>query len=248
MSNEIKVSCPKCGQMLSIEAQYVGHKGKCSHCGECFIIPVSDVELKPAVSFSEVSQMNSNDSLYVMTAPNEYSDFACRRWAARLIDFYLGMIVAMALFYGLAYLSFTTEVGLGFWTWIAEPEHQIFDLILTTSIAFFFDAFVFSIFKTTLGKKMFGISVCDRSGKRISGFGYFMRDLKVLLRGECLCIPFFCTIAYIVQYNRVKKGLAASYDEGCEFQARPTRGKAGYDLFLIILVLLLGGVIRALLK
>jgi len=251
MSKDIEVSCPKCGQMLSIEAQYAGRKGKCPYCGEHFIIPESEVELKPAASFMEVSQSsqtireNPKDYVYVMTTPEEYRNFAWRRWTARLIDFWLGYVLAMALFYGLAYLSGITKIGLGFWTWIAAPEHQILDLILTTAIAFFSDALVFSIFKTTLGKKICGISVCDLSGNRISGAGYFIRDLNVLLRGECLCIPLLCAIAYIVQYNRVGKGAAASYDEGCVFQARPTRGKKGYDLFLVILALIVGGAIRA---
>lgn len=56
MSKDIEVSCPKCGQMLSIEAQYAGRKGKCPYCGEHFIIPESEVELKPTASFMEVSQ------------------------------------------------------------------------------------------------------------------------------------------------------------------------------------------------
>lgn len=251
MSQDIEISCPKCGQMLSIEAQYAGRKGKCPYCGEHFIIPVSDVELKPAASFAQVSQSSQTigkipkDSVYVMTTPEEYRNFAWRRWTARLIDFWVGYVLAMALFYGLAYLSGVTQIGLGFWTWIAQPEHQIIDLVLTTAIAFFSDALVFSIFKTTLGKKICGVSVCDISGHRISGSGYLLRDLNVLFRGECLCIPLLCAIAYIIQYNRVAKGAASSYDEGCTYQARPTRGKTGYDIVLVIIVLVVGGAIRA---
>lgn len=251
MSKDIKVSCPQCGLMLSIEAQYAGRMGKCPYCGEHFIIPGSEVELKPAASFMEASRSsqtireNPKDPVYVMTTPEEYRNFAWRRWTARLIDFWLGYVLALVLFYMLGYLSGITQIGIGFWTWIAEPEHQILDIILTTAIAFFSDAVVFAIFKTTLGKKICGISVCDLSGNRISESGYFIRDLNVLLRGECLCIPLLSTIAYIVQYNRVGKGVAASYDEGCVFQARPTRGKTGYDLFLVILALVVGVAIRA---
>ena len=89
MSKDIEVSCPKCGQMLSIEAQYAGRKGKCPYCGEHFIIPESEVELKPAASFMEVSQSsqtireNPKDYVYVMTTPEEYRNFAWRRWTAR---------------------------------------------------------------------------------------------------------------------------------------------------------------------
>lgn len=245
MSSDIEISCPKCGQMLSIDAQYAGRKGMCPYCEERFIIPEFDVSIKPIMQFTEISQKNQKNSLYVMTTPEEYRNFAWRRWTARLIDFCFGYMLVIALVCGLAYLSGITQIGLGFWIWIAAPEHQILDLILTTTIAFFSDALVFSIFKTTLGKKICGISVCDLSGNRISGAGYFMRDMNVLFRGECLCIPLLCAIAYIVQYNRVGKGAAASYDEGCVFQARPTRGKKDYDLFLVILALIVGGAIRA---
>lgn len=251
MSKDIEVSCTKCGHMLFFEAKHAGRKGECRYCGEHFIIPESEVELKPVASFMEVSQSsqtireNPKDYVYMMTTPEEYRNFAWRRWTARMIDFWLGNMLAVALFYGLGILSGITQIGLGFWTWIAAPEHQILDIVLTSAIAFFSDALVFSIFKTTLGKKLCGISVCDLSGNRISGAGYFIRDLNVLLRGECLLIPILSTIALIVQYNRVGKGAASSYDEGCVFQARPTRGKKYYDLFLVILVIIVGSAIRA---
>lgn len=235
-SKRIEVSCTKCGHMLFFAAKHAGRKGECPYCGEHFIIPESEVELKPVASFMEVSQSsqtiqeNPKGYVYMMTTPEEYRNFAWRRWTARLIDFWLGIWLAAALFLGLKFLSGITQIGLGFWTWIAAPEH----LILFT--AFFSDALVFSIFKTTLGKKICGISVCDLSGNRISRAGYFIRDLKVLLRGNCLLIPLLSTIAHIVQYKRVEKGAASSYDEGCVFQARPTRGKRYDDLFLVIFV------------
>ena len=250
MSKRIEVSCTKCGHMLFFEAKHAGRKGECRYCGEHFIIPESEVELKPLASFMGVSQSsqtireNPKDSVYMMTTPEEYRNFAWRRWTARMIDFWLGYMLGMALVYGL-FLSGIIQIGPGFWTWIAAPEHQILDIVLTSAIAFFSDALVFSIFKTTLGKKLCGISVCDLSGNRISGAGYFIRDLKVLLRGECLLIPILSTIALIVQYNRVGNGAASSYDEGCVFQARPTRGKKCYDLFLVILVIIVGSAIRA---
>lgn len=255
MAKNIEIACPKCGQMLSIEAQYAGRRGKCPYCDEHFVIPEAEVELKPsgASPSAEATAYQSpnpvpRDSIYVMSSPEEYRNFAWRRWTARLIDFWLGYGIAIAIFYALGYLSGATNIGLGFWRWIAQPEHKIFDLILTTAIAFFSDALVFSIFRTTLGKTICGVSVCDVSGNRISGSGYLTRDLGVLFLGEFLCIPLLCAIAYIIQYNRVSKGSPSSYDEGCVYQARPTRGKAGYDIVLVVLALIAGCVIRALTK
>lgn len=245
-SKRIEVSCTKCGHMLFFAAKHAGRKGECPYCGEHFIIPESEVELKPVASFMEVSQSsqtireNPKGYVYMMTTPEEYRNFAWRRWTARLIDLWLGLWLVLALFCGLEFLSGITQIGLGFWTWIAAPEHQILDIVLIYATfyatAFFSDALVFSIFKTTLGKKICGISVCDPSGNRISRAGYFMRDLNVLFRGNCLLIPLLSTIARIVQYKRVEKGAASSYDEGCVFQARPTRGKRYDDLFLVIFV------------
>ena len=247
MSKRIEVSCTKCGHMLFFAAKHAGRKGECPYCGEHFIIPESEVELKPVASFMEVSQSsqtiqeNPKGYVYMMTTPEEYRNFAWRRWTARLIDFWLGLWLVLALFYGLSFFNGITQIGLGFWTWmIAAPEHLILGIVLgivlTSATAFFSDALVFSIFETTLGKKICGISVCDLSGNRISRAGYFMRDLNVLFRGNCLLIPLLSTIAHIVQYKRVEKGAASSYDEGCVFQARPTRGKKYYDLFLVIFV------------
>jgi len=248
MAQSIEVACPKCGQMLSIDAEYAGRKGKCPYCDEHFVIPDVEVELKPAngdVGTASSATQAPRDFVYFMSNPDEYRNFAWRRWSARWIDFWVGYGIVMVLFYGLAYLSGATGVGLGFWKWIAEPDHQIFDLILTTGLAFFSDALVYSIFRTTLGKMMNGISVCDISGDRIDWKGFLRRDVDVLLRGEWLCIPLLNAIAGILQYNRVSKGEPTSYDSGCVYQSRPTRGKAAYDIIIVIAVFVIGGAIRA---
>jgi len=39
MNEDIRVSCPRCGQTLTIESQYAGHKGRCPDCDEIFVIP-----------------------------------------------------------------------------------------------------------------------------------------------------------------------------------------------------------------
>lgn len=101
-------------------AKHAGRKGECPYCGEHFIIPESEVELKPVASFMEVSQSsqtiqeNPKGYVYMMTTPEEYRNFAWRRWTARLIDFWLGLMLAMALFCGLEFLSGITQIGLGF--------------------------------------------------------------------------------------------------------------------------------------
>lgn len=249
MSQNIEVACPKCGQMLSIDAEYAGRKGKCPYCDEHFVIPTVEVELKPSSTWNGCAESDNaqsiRDNVYSMSEPAEYRNFAWRRWAARWVDFGVGYGIVMVLFYGLAYLSGATGIALGFWKWIAEPEHQIFYMILTTGLAFFSDALVYSIFKTTLGKKMNGISVCDISGNRIDWKGFLRRDVDVLFRGECLCIPLLNAIAGILQYNRVSKGEPTSYDNGCVYQSRPTRGKAAYDILIVIAVFVVGGAIRA---
>ncbi len=214
------ITCPACGAM------HPSTDLVCCSCGKLF----GDTLPRDAATKSPP------DVIYSMYKPDEYRNFAWRRWAARWIDFWVGYGIVMILFYGLAYLSGATGIGLGFWKWIAEPEHRIFDYILTTGLAFFSDTLVYSIFRTTIGKKINGISVCDTMGNRIDWKGFLRRDVKVLLRGEWLCIPLLSAIAQILQYNRVSKGKPTSYDNGSMYQSRPTRSKTLYDIIIVVAI------------
>lgn len=237
-----QVSCPNCGKHLSVPSEYVGRNGRCPFCGSVFVIQQPQEEEWP--SLQNVEDIPSN-AVHSMCSPAEYNNFAWRRWTARCIDFQFGFGLAMILFFSLGLFSGVTGIGLEFWEWIAEPEHRAVDYVMTTMLAFFSDSLVFAIFKQTLGKKICGISVCDMAGRRISVIGFLKRDIAVLFRGECLCLPLFSAIANIVQYNRVSKGKSASYDEGCVYQSRPTRAKAWYDGVLAVAVLIVSALIRA---
>lgn len=250
MNQELQVNCPKCGHKLSVGIQYGGKKGTCPECGEVFIIPEAIIELTSVTDYTENTDKSSKNpsrvNVYSMNNESEYRNFAWRRWSARSIDFFVGYLFALLLFIGLAFMTGLTGIGIGFWEWI--NENPLADIVLTSAIAYFSDVIIYAMFRTTLGKKINGISVCDTFGNRASCKDFFLRDIKVLVRGECLCIPLLAAIVQLLQYNRVCKGNAASYDEQCEYQARPTRGKASYDIILIIAVFIINAIIRAITK
>ena len=205
---------------------------------------VSNVSSSPKKSQTNETANRSGIGIVVLNAPSEFRNFAWRRWTARQIDWILGYCFLYVVMVALSYSSGATGVGLGFWKWIARPENAWMDLIITTSVAFFADALVYAIFKNTLGKKICGISVCDKTGHLISSIDYLKRDFRVLIGGYWIFI--LSIIPFIQQYNRVKVGGATSYDHGYEYQARPTREKTWFDTILIVVVFVLAGVIRIL--
>lgn len=252
------VNCPRCGVLLDLPAGICeGRHLQCPECGVKFTVDhgaaaiVAEKARPKAIVCDCELHSRSAVSFYQLSGADEWKNYAWRRWTARAIDFYLGFVFMGALFFCAGMFSGRTGVGLGFWEWIAQPQNVWCDYVITTLGAYFSSTIVYVLFGTTLGKKMCGLLVADENGGRMAGWGYLVRESRVLLFGEWLCIPLLTLIGLINQYHMVTSAGHASYDDKWSkrnFYSRPLRGKRGYDIFLLIFTIVFAGVVRQLVK
>ena len=115
------------------------------------------------------------------------------------------------------------------------------ELVICMAAAFLFDSFVYAAFKWTLGKWLMGERVIDARREKISAAAYFIRNIKVFLFGCGAGLMLFQLIAGLVQYNRVSKGLPASYDDKPGFgvvEYNKTKCKTTIGVILLVCIIL----------
>lgn len=247
---QVRMTCPKCGEMLEIDEQYVGHKGQCPYCDERFVVSPSDdaVVLKPVIpvlkpvvpppkeekeEIRQEEEKKSKDtcesmySVYVLKTPGDFRNFAWRRCAARYIDWGVGGCFLALLFPSLKEIMDWMDLS------------RVWIVVLVAAILFFSDTLVYALFKNTLGKKLCGIGVCDHEGRRINGTGYFTRSLRVFFEGWGGYIPLWDIVTMAWQYKCVCKDRPTMYDEKKVYQARPLRGRRMYDILLVLVALVI---------
>lgn len=254
----MEITCPSCGCALELPEGIVdGCHLQCTECDAKFEINNGEAtllafKLRPKAIICDGPQTRRKAvDFYTLTSEEERRNYAWRRWTARVIDFYCGFVFVSVPYSFLVVLSGKTGVGLWFWEWIAQPQNVWADYVLTTLLAYFSSVIIYAALGTTLGKKMCGLLVADQCGNRMSFGAYFVREMRVIFYGEWLCIPLLTVIGWINQYHYVVQTGRASYDDkwiNADFYSRPTRGKRGFDSVLVVLVLIVGAVLRQLLK
>ncbi len=127
-----------------------------------------------------------------------------RRFSARLFDLLLGTQIAVLL------LGLTFSDNTGMFNLVDGVLMQTF---LYLPFALGIEALEYWAFGGTFGKWVFSVKVLDRRGESLGVSEYAHRLLPVYAVGNGLGVPVVLQIANIIQYGRVKKGLAASYDE-----------------------------------
>lgn len=121
-----------------------------------------------------------------------------RRWSARLFDLWLGYVVV------------------GFVQGCVAPSLEINAavlLLLYIPLALCLEGLEYWAFGGTFGKWVFSVKVLDSAGGKLRSSEYWKRLLPVWVSGLGLGIPIVILVTEIWQYRRLKKGLAASYDE-----------------------------------
>ena len=164
-------------------------------------------------------------------------NWAWRRWTARGIDEFVGT---------LAVFSVVMSIG-AFMPDSAEPSvlEEVMALaalvliLLALPVSIFGSSVQYALFGGTFGKWICGVRVSDEQGKKLSRWGFFWRDIKVLVRGEWLRLWVLLLIGNVIQYNRIVAGKSASYEVSSPFRARPTREGRWYDILLVLLVFVL---------
>ena len=113
-------------------------------------------------------------------------------------------------------------------------------ILLTLPLSIFASSVQYALFGGTFGKWICGVRVSDEQGNQPTRWGFFWRDIKVLVRGEWLRLWVLALIGNVIQYNRIVAGKPASYEASSPFRARPTREGRWYDILLVLLIFVLG--------
>lgn len=245
-NNEIELHCPKCGQHIAADIEDAGKRGKCPFCDEHFQIPDPAISCHPVRHASPIPALSPtpknpsapkpNKPLYILSTPNDFRDFAQRRWIARVIDLHISLTIATLILHGVFPSMATIDIPQ-----IREmPERVLLVNFIRFTSPYFLDALIYGFFKQTLGKKLFGIRICDPNGIPLDTHGYFRRNARLFLKGDGCNLPLVCMFTRLRQYFRVKEGKPATYEEDSPYQARATRPLQFSDYLVTILVVLLG--------
>ena len=183
----------------------------------------------------EQTQMTNNEG--TMT-DSQRRNWAWRRWTARGIDEFVGTLVVFCTVMSMAAFMFDSSEPS-----TAEEVMALVALVLillALPLSIFASSVQYVLFGGTLGKWICGVRVSDEQGNQPTRWGFFWRDIKVLVRGEWLRLWVLAAIGNVIQYNRIVAGKAVSYEAVSPFRARPTREGRWYDILLVLLVFMLG--------
>lgn len=132
-----------------------------------------------------------------------------RRYFARLIDLWAYTLPA-AFVSALALSAIFPDFGL----WLQRPGSAytfgwlIFPLVLLIEVG------IVSIFGTTLGKALLGLTVTTIGAQRPTTAQYLQRQIGVYWHGLGTGFPFVSLFMMSRQHSRLKAGQQATYDEG----------------------------------
>ena len=183
----------------------------------------------------EQTQMTNNEGTIT---DSQRRNWAWRRWTARGIDEFVGTLVVFCTVMSMAAFMFDSSEPS-----TAEEVMALVALVLmllALPLSIFASSVQYALFGGTFGKWICGVRVSDKQGNKLSRWGFFWRDIKVLVRGEWLRLWVLAAIGNVIQYNRIVAGKAVSYEAVSPFRARPTREGRWYDILLVLLVFMLG--------
>ena len=130
-----------------------------------------------------------------------------RRFFARLFD-----VWTMCLPAGFFMAAVVGRIWPAFGLWMENPSSTPTLGIIFLPVALVFEAIVFGLFGTTLGKLLFGVRVRLRDGGRPTFLQYLGRVAWMYLSGLGLGIPFVTLFTMGRQFFEVKEGRPATYD------------------------------------
>lgn len=165
-----------------------------------------------------------------------------RRFFARQIDLWsLALPIGYAAGYVLASLA------PGFVPWIQAPGNSYIFGWLLTPVVLLTELIIFSIFQTTLGKFVLGVTVMTVGGSTPTSSEYARRLAGVYWSGLGTGFPLVPLFTMSHQYGLLKRGGEASYDLGL-FNVKGA--KLGWlrivaAIVVITLILIVNGVLNA---
>ena len=101
------------------------------------------------------------------------------------------------------------------------------------------DALFYYFWGWSLGKWLFAVKVRHQDGRRLTYAEYFKRNLWVLVKGFGLCLPIVNLVMHVVQYNRLRAGKLASYDEGKDIKIVRVKHNVARTVFGIVALVII---------
>ena len=139
------------------------------------------------------------------------------RYMARSIDLTIGAVfigVVVILFLVLLTILLNSFMEISWDAFSVIPEFLIGIIII-----FFYlivEASMFSTFKTSLGKKIFGITVTDNNNEKLKFGAALKRNFLLWFRGMALSIPLLSIVALAIAYGNYTNNGITSWDEDSE--------------------------------
>ena len=133
------------------------------------------------------------------------------RYMARSIDMTIGTIfigLVFGLLLGLLSVVLSSLIEIP-WD-ILKDIPEFFVGVVIVFLYLIVEASMFSSFKTSLGKKLFGISVTDSNNKYLEFSVALKRNFTLWFRGMALSIPLLSFITMVIAYqNYIDKGITS---------------------------------------
>lgn len=153
----------------------------------------------------------------IRSGVNKYPDLGGSPWSrfwARMIDIFLyvaAIEVIVSLFIKLPDFSSVT----------ASPQASLFlEGLMVTPPALVLDAVLMASTGTTLGKKLFSITICTEDHKRLSFFQALERNFRVWVYGMTLSAPFWNIFALYQNYRKVASNIRTSWDASGNYEVQ----------------------------
>jgi len=165
------------------------------------------------------------------------------RYMARSIDLTIGAVfigVVVILFLVLLTILLNSFMEISWDAFSVIPEFLIGIIII-----FFYliiEASMFSTFKTSLGKKIFGITVTDNNNEKLKFGVALKRNFLLWFRGMALSIPLLSIVALAIAYGNYTNNGITSWDKDTEVlvqfnEISTIRATLGILLFIVVMAL-----------
>ena len=221
------MKCQNCG------ASAAAAETRCAHCGAALPDPgpmaVADAE--PGVAPAQAAPHAGQPASLPLAGP-------WPRYWARLFDLGLWLIVTGlvgAVLAGLFAPELLDRFAAG-----GRLQDQVLTLALVP-FAMALDALTYALFGNTPGKWLAGLRVSDEQGRKLRPLRYLRRNLGVYANGIALGLGLIALITLIHNFNKVKSGRLASWDERTEARVFRMRGGLGRTTLAATAYLLLMG-------
>jgi hypothetical protein len=230
--------CPRCGAdkdtylgsgVVCSECQQPGHRayGNCANCGapSSFLVgapskpfaqtTTSVATDQPAQTKSSVDGLRSENLFVEKSDRGRSSAGLWARYCAKQIDFVWLFFPAAILTF---YLFRMALPGL----FVYETEEYVgpdvlFGFVTLIAIACC-EAVVISLFGSTPGKSLAGISIRGESGQKLPFGKSLIRSLRAFAQGQGLGVPVLALFTHLAAYNAIEKEGVSGWDKACGVQ------------------------------